>query len=188
MGVGRAQELHVQQAVDRDVEGVARLAGHHGGTGRRRDIAAARRGRIGLVDVAHAAHRVLDGAISGAPAQIALEGVGEVGALGLVEARGRDDHAGRAKSALETLGLQKGALHRMERAAARETFDGRDLAAFGAERRDEAAVHGLAVDRARCRRRSRRRRSPSSRRTIRVAAGRCAGTGPGAASRRNRCR
>ena len=28
----------------------------------------------------------------------------------------------------------------------REAFDGRDLAAFGTERRDEAAVHGLAVE------------------------------------------
>ena len=84
MGVRRAQELHVQQAVDRDVEGVARLAGHHGRAGRRRDIAAARRGRVGFIDVAHAPHGILDGAISRAPAQIAFEGVGEVGALGLV--------------------------------------------------------------------------------------------------------
>ncbi len=146
MGVRRAQELHVQQAVDRDVEGVTRLAGHHGRPGRRRHIAAARRGRVGLVDVAHAAHGVLDGAISGAPAQIAFEGIGEVGALGLVEARSRDDHARCAKSALEALGLQKGALHRMQGAVIREAFDGRDLATFGTERREQAAVHGLAVD------------------------------------------
>jgi hypothetical protein len=146
MGVGRPQELHVKQAVDRDVEGVARFTRDHGRTGRRRDIAAARRGRIGFIDVARPAHRILDGAISGAPAQIAFEGVGEVGALGLVEARGRDDHAGRAKSALETLGLEKRALHRMQRPVGRQAFDGRDLAAFGTERRDEAAVHRLAVD------------------------------------------
>ncbi len=136
----------MQQALDGDVEGVTRLSGHDGGPGGRRDIAAAWRCRIGLVDVTHAADRVLDGAIAGAPAQIALERGGEIVALGLVQARGGHDHAGRAKPALETLRLQEGALHRMQRAVARETFDGRDLAAVGAERRDEAAVHGLAVE------------------------------------------
>ena len=34
----------------------------------------------------------------------------------------------------------------MQGPAVREAFDGRDLAAFGAERREQAAVHGLAVD------------------------------------------
>src|SRR5262249_33423891 len=40
----------------------------------------------------------------------------------------------------------KGPLHRMQAAIARKPFDGGDCAAFGAERRDQAAMDGLAVD------------------------------------------
>ena len=135
----------MQQARDGEIEGVARLPGHDGGPGGSRKVAAARRHRIGVVDVTHAADRVLDGAIAGAAAQIAFERGGKIVALGLVQARGGDDHAGRAKSALETLRLQEGTLHRMQRAARREAFDGRDLAAVGAKRGNQATVHGFAV-------------------------------------------
>ena len=144
--VRRAQKFHVKQAVDRDIEREARLAGDHIGPGRRRHAVADRFAGRGILDVAHAADRVRDRAIAGAAADIALQRAAEVRPLRLVERRRGHDHAGGAEAALEALRVEEGALHRVQFAGFAETFDGRDVAALGAERRNEATVHRLAVD------------------------------------------
>ena len=143
----RTQNLHVQHAVNRHVERVARLPGHHLGTGRRGDVVAAGGARLGAFCFEAAVERVLDGAIAGAAAQVALERLPEVGALRLVERRRGHDHAGGAEAALEALRVEEGALHGMQFVAAGKALDRRHLAALGAERRDEATVHRLAVER-----------------------------------------
>ena len=38
----RAQQLHMQQTIERDVGGIARRAGDHGGPGGRRQVSTAR--------------------------------------------------------------------------------------------------------------------------------------------------
>ena len=74
MRVRRAQQLDVQQAVDRDVEREARLAGDDIGPGGRRHAVAARRSRPGASSMLRLPRdRILDGAIAGAAAEIALQ-------------------------------------------------------------------------------------------------------------------
>ena len=58
--------------------------------------------------------RVLDRAIAGAAAEIALQRRAEILPLRLVQARGGQDHAGGAEAALESLRVEKGLLHRMQ--------------------------------------------------------------------------
>ena len=53
---------------------------------------------------------------------------------------------GGAEPALKRLRIEKRLLHRMRAAVGREAFDGGDGMAVGAEGRDQAAVHRLAVD------------------------------------------
>src|SRR5262249_44421382 len=59
--------------------------------------------------------------------------------------------AGRTEAALKTLRMEESLLHRMQRAVAREPFDGRDLATLGAKCRKQTTVHRLAVDKYRAR-------------------------------------
>ena len=61
-----------------------------------------------------AADGILDGPVSGAAAEIALEVAGQVFLLLLVERGGRHHHAGGAESALESLAVQELLLHRVE--------------------------------------------------------------------------
>jgi len=60
-----------------------------------------------------AVERVLDRAIAGAAAQIALQRGGKIGALRLVQRRAGQDHARGAEAALKRLRVEKGLLHRM---------------------------------------------------------------------------
>ncbi len=54
---------------------------------------------------------------------------------------------GGAEAALKPLRIEEGLLHRMGAAVGREAFDGGGRRmAFGAERRDQAAMHRLAVE------------------------------------------
>ena len=91
--------------------------------------------------------RIGDRAIAGAAAEIAFERARQIVALRLVERGGGHDHAGGAEAALKALRIEKGLLHRMQAVRrAGEPFDRRDAAPLGAERRHEAAMHGLAVE------------------------------------------
>src|SRR5690606_14268595 len=130
---------------------------------RRRSLARAGRGAGG---VAAAEDRVLDRAVPGAAAQVALEVARQVLALRVVERRGGHDHPGGAEPALEALRVEELLLHGVQRVAravrvvvarararpvagARgggEALDRRDLVARGAPRRVHARVHGDAVD------------------------------------------
>ena len=110
--VRRAQDLHVQQAVDRHVHRIAGAAGDDGGAGGRRQVAAAGLARRGLLHSADAVDRVGDRSIAGATTEIALQRAAQIAALRLVERRGGHHHARGAEAALEALGVEKGLLHR----------------------------------------------------------------------------
>src|SRR5262249_43585075 len=90
--------------------------------------------------------RVLNCAIAGAAAEIALQGRAEILPLRLVERCAGQDHAGGAEAALKPLRVEKGMLHRMRATIGGETFDRGDHAAFSAKGRDQAAVHGFAIE------------------------------------------
>ena len=75
------------------------------------------------------------------------------------------DHAGDAVAALRGLLLDEGALHDARRLGAAEPFDGSDRPRRTHRDRHQAGEHGLAIDHARCRRRTGRGRSRTSRRS-----------------------
>ena len=66
--------------------------------------------------------------------------------LRLVQACRRHDHPRRTEAALEALGLQKGLLHRMQFAVARQAFDGGDDAVLGAIGGVQTRVYGISID------------------------------------------
>ena len=142
----RAQHLDVQQAFDRGIEGVARRAAHHLRSGGRRQAAAEGGAGGGVFDIGLAVECVLDRAVAGAAAQIAFQRRAEILPLRLVQRCAGQDHAGGAEAALKGLRIEKRLLHRMRAAVRREAFDGGDGVAVGAEGRDQAAMHRLAVD------------------------------------------
>src|SRR6202789_3046896 len=142
----RAKNLDMKQAFDLGVEGVARRAAHHEGTSRRGQAAAERVAGSGVFDVGLAVERILDRAIAGAAADIALQRRTKILPLRLVQRGTGQDHAGGAEAALKSLRVQKGLLHRMDGGFARKAFDGGDRVAFGAERRNEAAMYRLVVE------------------------------------------
>src|SRR5689334_1859270 len=90
-----------------------------------------------LLASAHAggtrAHGLDDVVVASAPAEVALEPVPDVvlARIGVVATQvGRThDHARRAEPALQTVVLLKRRLHRVQRAAAGEALDRRDLRA-----------------------------------------------------------
>ena len=136
----------MQQALDGDIHRVARVA--------RQDCVCEWIGQVGTqrvagdvrLDVALAVESIVDRAITGAAAQVALEGVRQVGLLFLGQGGRSHDHAGGAKPALEGLRVVEGLLHRMQFAFWRKAFDRGDLAAFAAERGHQARMEWLAVD------------------------------------------
>ncbi len=144
----RAQHLDMQQSLDHRVEGVARRAAHQlrsGGCGQ----AAAEGGAGGSAfDIGLAVKRVFDRAIAGAAAQIAFQRCAEILPLRLVQGCAGQDHAGGAEPALKGLRIEKRLLHRVCAIAtiAREALDGGDDMVVGAEGRNQAAVHRLAID------------------------------------------
>src|SRR4051812_21668454 len=136
----------MQQAVNLRVERVARLAAHDIGASWRRQAAAeCGAGLDVLLDIGLAEQRILDRTIPGAAADIALQRHAEIGALRLVQRGAGQDHAGGAEAALKTLRIEEGLLHRMRPAVTAEAFDRRDRAPVGAEGRDQAAMHRVAV-------------------------------------------
>ncbi|MGY4481078.1 hypothetical protein ACVWWR_000269 [Bradyrhizobium sp. LM3.2] len=137
----------MQQAVNLRVERVARLAAHDVRACWRRQAAAeCGAGLDVLIEIGLAEQRILDRTIAGAAADIALQRHAEIGALRLVERGTGQDHAGGAEAALKALRIEEGLLHRMCAAVPAETFDRGDGAPLGAEGRDQAAMHRLAVE------------------------------------------
>jgi hypothetical protein len=146
MGVGGAQQLHVEQAVDGLIQREACLAGDDCHGVRCGDVAAA--GRAGLRDLGGlaAGDGVGDGAVAGAAAEIALQSDGQIVLLGLVQRGCGHHHAGGAKAALEGLGREEGLLHRVQGFCAGQAADRGDGSAFGTEGGEEATMHGLPID------------------------------------------
>ena len=144
----RAQDFHVQQAVDRDVHRIAGATGDDGGAGGRGEIAPARLAWRGFLDMPDAVDSIRDRAIAGATAKIAFERARQVAALRLIERCRGHHHAGGAEAALKALSVEESLLHRMQSGSVgvRQPLDRRDAAPFRAKRRHEAAMHGLAVE------------------------------------------
>ena len=142
----RAQKLDVQQPFHFRIERIARRAAHHLRPGGGRQAAAERRAGGGVLDIGLAVERGLDRAIAGAAADVAFQRGAEVLPLCLVQRGAGQDHAGGTEPALKSLRIEEGLLHRMRAAVARKTFDGGDCMPLGAKRRDQAAMHRLAVE------------------------------------------
>ena len=147
VGMRRAQHLEVQQALDRDVHRVVRLA-RQDGVGERVGQAGAERlaGDV-VLDVLLAVQRIDDRAVAGAATDVALEGMRQVGLVRLVERRRgrRHHHAGGAVAALEGLRVVEGLLDWMQLAVLGEALDGGDLAALAAEGGHQTGMERLAV-------------------------------------------
>ena len=141
MGVRGAQQAHVQQARHVRVQGVARCPSDDRRR-IRRGIAAGLR-----ADVPHPGQGVRDGAVSGAAAQVALHGPRQVLPLRRGQGTGRQHHPRGAEPALEALGVHERALQRVQGAplCPAEALDGRDLVPLGPPGRQQAALHGLAI-------------------------------------------
>ncbi len=136
----------MKQPFDDRVEGVARRAPHDLRSRWRGQAAAECGARGGILDIGLAVERVLDRAITGAAAEIALERCAEILALRLIKRRAGENHARGAEPALKRLRIEKRLLHRMRSAIGRKAFDGRDGMTIGAEGGDQATVHRLAID------------------------------------------
>ncbi len=137
----------MQQAVDRHIHRIAGAAGDHGRTGGSRQVAPASLARRVLFDMADRANRVGDRPIAGAAAEVALQSARQIAKLRLVERGCGHDHACGTEPALEALRVKKGLLHGVEGSVGvSEPFDRCHSAPLGAERRDEAAMHRLAVE------------------------------------------
>ena len=157
----RAQHLDVQQAFRGDIERVALGAAHHVRAGGRGQAAAERGAGRSVLDIGLAVERILDRTITGAAADVALQRRAEVLALRLVQRRTGQDHTGGAEPALKTLRVEKRLLHRMNarrRAQSLRWWSPHDLRRGTPGSNSYAPARRRAV---RCRRRSRRRRSPS---------------------------
>ena len=101
---------------------------------------------VGAV-VGHAADRVLDRAVAGAAADVALERTWQVLALFFGQRSCRHHEAGRTESALEALGVGEGPLDRMQIASrCGQAVDRGHGSAAGAGGRVQAAVDRAAVD------------------------------------------
>ena len=161
-------------------------AGDHVGGGRRADAGADGLARAGLLDRGDAVDRVLDGAVAGAAAEVSLQRPRQVLLLLVGEGRGGHDHAGGAEAALEAGGVAELPLHRVQVVRRAEALDRGHLAALGAERRRDAAVHRLAVEPHRARPAIACVATLLDAVRARVNARRSAGTGRDAARRRTR--
>jgi hypothetical protein len=90
--------------------------------------------------------RLADGAVTGTPAEIALECMRQIGSLLLVKRGRRHDHASAAITALERLSVEEGLLHWMQRAVLGKPLNRGHDAAGGTERRHQAGMDRHAVE------------------------------------------
>src|SRR5580692_10944694 len=144
--VRRAKDLDVEQAFDLRIEGITLRAAHQQRPRRRRQAAAERMARGGVLDIGLAVERVLDRTVAGAATDIPLQRRAEITLLSLIERGAGQNHASGAEAALKSLRVEKGLLHRMNGGFARKAFNGRDGMTFGAKRRNQAAMHRLVVE------------------------------------------
>ena len=164
--VRRAEDLEVKHPVHLDVHRVTGVAGDDRLGQRVGEAGAAGVAGPVLLDGSDAADRILDRVIAGAATEVSLEVEGQVLFASSERLADGHDHAGGAEAALERLGVEKRLLHRMEFAVAGQPLERGDLGPRPGRR--ERGNCGPACRRARpCRPRSRRRRSPFSRRTSR---------------------
>src|ERR1700686_899158 len=140
------QHLQMQHAVHMGVHGEFGTAGDHLGARGRPDAGADDVPRTCLFDRGDAVDGILDRAVSGAAAQVSLQRARQVLLLLRGERRRGHDHAGGAEAALKTGGVAELSLKRMEVVRGAEVLDRGDLAAVGAERRRDAAVHRFSVE------------------------------------------
>jgi hypothetical protein len=98
-----------------------------------------------LLDRDNAVDRILDGAITGAAAEVSLQRARQIQLLRVGEGRRCHDHSGRCRSRTGSRGVAELPLQRMHVLRRAEALDRRHLAIVGAERRRDAAVHGVAV-------------------------------------------
>jgi len=141
----------MEHSIHLHVSGVAGGAGNNGMGQRILQTPAADVADAICFNVTDTRQRILDGVVTGAPAEIALETERKVFLFLIGKTRGRHDHARGAKPALEGLCIEERLLHWMKRTVVREPFDGFNLASFRAKCWDEAAVDGFTIkpDRAR---------------------------------------
>src|SRR3954471_22415564 len=123
----------MQQALDLGIEGVAHLPrddplARGGGQARSAGLA-----RLVVLDNFIAADRVLDRAVPGTAAQVALQEPWQILSFLLGEVGRRHDHSGCAETALKALGFEERSLHRVQLSILGEALDRSDLAAFGAK-------------------------------------------------------
>src|SRR5258707_10564855 len=138
--------MSVRTVVDVGVERVALGLAPRLGVRGCREASAERRARGRVFDVGLAVEGVLDRTIAGAAADIAFQRGAEILPLRLVQRGAGQDHAGGAEAALKSLRIEERLLHRMGTAIGPEPFDRGDGMAVGAKGRDQAAMHGFAVD------------------------------------------
>lgn len=146
VGMWRAQHLEVQQVVHRHIH---RVTGLSRDDRRAERVSEARPAGLAgnvLFCGLSALKSVVDAAVTGAPAQIALQRGGQIRPSFAIERRGGHDHARSAKAALESLRPEKRLLHGMQIAIAREALNGRHVAVRRAESRNQAAMHRLPVE------------------------------------------
>ena len=97
-------------------------------------------------DRGYAIDRILDRPIAGAAAQVTFQRVRQVLLLFIGQSGRRHDHAGGAEAALESGGVAKLPLHRVQVLGRTEPLDCGHRMPVGAERRRDAAVHGTTVE------------------------------------------
>jgi hypothetical protein len=87
--------------------------------------------------------------VTGASAQITLDGMRDVLArrrrIALQQLHPRQDHAGRAITALQTVAFPESFLHRMQLPVVGQSFDGGDLGPICLHGEERARLHCLAV-------------------------------------------
>ena len=113
MRVWRAQHFQVHEVVHHHIHRVTGLARDNGRTERTSQTCSAGAAGDVLFRGFFAVKGVRDAAITGAPAQIALQRLGKIRQSLVIERRGGHDHPRRAKAALERLRFEERPLHGM---------------------------------------------------------------------------
>src|SRR5215831_8023201 len=135
----------MQQSLDFRIESVTRLTRNDCLGGRSSQAGPAGCARPICLDIFDAPDGILNGAVTGATTEIALQHTRQVLAILLTEACRRHNHACGAETALETLRFYEGALHRVQYPVARQALNRGHLVAFSAKGWDETTMHRNAI-------------------------------------------
>ena len=146
VSVWRTDNLEVKHSLHGDIHGVMRISGDNGfAKGALQACTAGMAGFI-LFDRDDAMKRIIDCVIAGASAEVSLEAEGEIFLFLSRKACGGHNHSRGAKTTLIRLSAEERLLHRMECPVVGEPLQGGYFAAFRSESRNEAAMHGFAVE------------------------------------------